>query len=269
MSARITAEPTNANQNGAVTPHHWPEHRRRSPSRRPCHPSRPSGTRCRLGPGTRSAPPAADARRRRAPDRRVRAERRRTWRGRRRGSSSTPSTRWRQRLDDQADARMMLASSPAARSIHSSTSRARHPDRADGRHETEADVTEIQPLLGVEHEHRPGAPRDVERDDRDRQRAQRRGASNQRNPSTICWRGGSSLLDACRAGSRDACHEQRPNPTKTAWAANGQPRPGADSAAPIGGPASWLPVIVPIINRPLPTPEVVLGRRASAGGCWR
>ncbi|HVH24342.1 MAG TPA: hypothetical protein VNA11_17985, partial [Pseudonocardia sp.] len=46
-----------------------------------------------------------------------------------------------------------------------------------------------------------------------------------------------------------------PNASSATWATNGQAAPARNSAAPIGGPASWLPTIRPALSRALAMPR--------------
>ena len=50
-----------------------------------------------------------------------------------------------------------------------------------------------------------------------------------------------------------------PSATSTASAPNGQADPTTNSAAPSGGPASWLKVIIPVSSREFADRQVVAG----------
>ena len=76
----------------------------------------------------------------------------------------------------------------------------------------------------------------------------------QRNPSAMSWRTWLSMLRSrpC-AGSTMRDTSTAPSATRTAWVRNGSAIAVANSAAPIGGPASWLTVMKPVWRRELPT----------------
>ena len=77
-------------------------------------------------------------------------------------------------------------------------------------------------------------------------------ARTQRQPSAI-----SSLMLVVAAGSRPCggsamrVTSTAPKPTRIAWPRNGRAIPSANSAAPMGGPASWLMVTKPAMIRAL------------------
>ncbi len=71
-----------------------------------------------------------------------------------------------------------------------------------------------------------------------------------RNPSAMScpmWRA-SARSRRC-AGSATRETSRAPSATSTAWVTNGRAIPAAKSAAPIGGPASWLTVMKPVWSR--------------------
>ena len=123
----------------------------------------------------------------------------------------------------------------------------------------------------VEDQHRPGgAEGDVEDEDRQHERADRGVAPHPAEPLARCpgGRGCSLLRSRPCAGSTIAGDEhdaqRAPGPPGSRTAA---PSPAANSAAPIGGPASWLTVMKPVMQPGVAEREVLRGRRASAAAC--
>ena len=120
-------------------------------------------------------------------------------------------------------------------------------DRRRRGDQPEAERAQAQPLPGVQHEHRPGrAEGDVEGEDGDGQRPDR-GVRPQPAPSladVLAHPGRPAPRP--RAAARSGRHRIRaisstPASTHTASVTKGRAIPAANSAAPTGGPASWLP----------------------------
>ena len=107
-------------------------------------------------------------------------------------------------------------------------------------------------------EHRPRrAPRDVEGEDRQRERAHRRVAADPAQPvgDVAAHVGARRGRAAPRAGSRSVRRAAPPAPRRAPARRTATTVPTAKRNAPTGGPTSWLVVRKPACSRALPTPR--------------
>ena len=132
------------------------------------------------------------------------------------------------------------------------------------------DLAQAQAPGRVEHQHRPrGAEGDVEDEDASAPgcappRGGAPSGSPRRCPARTRVRRGSGRARRARQHDPGDEHRARARPGRPA-PRTATPCPRANSAAPIGGPASWLTVMNPVCSRELRDRQVVAVRRASAG----
>ena len=255
MRTRKTAEPTNANQNGAVTPYAWASRPPRAePTTRPAedadrvHASHAALELGRHGALPDRSPTSCPTRRRAAPKTKKMAGR-----DRRRGREASPRC---VSVSMMSPMRMMLPRLTRRVIQPYATVPTRPPIAETVVDQPEATVAQPEPLGGVEHEHRPcGSERDVEDEDRQHQRPD---GGVVPDPAEAL---GDLVADRLRrfpdrghaAAARSGSRAARPPATSIAWPMKGSAMPIAKSAAPIGGPASWLRVTNPPWIRELPS----------------
>ena len=173
-------------------------------------------------------------------------------------------------LDDQPDPHDVAEADPAG---HPAVGQgADQPtDRADRGDQPEADAAQAEVLGGVEDEHRPGrAEGDVEDQDREHQRADRgvvpgpAEALDDVVPDRAAPASGSRPCGGSREARRSGA---RPGRTISAWAANGDACPTANSAAPIGGAGQLVDRDEAGLQPGVADRQVVARARASAAAC--